>query len=72
MGGLAFWVSPYTPYKDPPTPPHCPNASVLSVSAERCLFLGCQSSSSEQRHHPDLHLHFSPTVWRKPNNTTIF
>ncbi|KAB5581522.1 hypothetical protein PHYPO_G00176670 [Pangasianodon hypophthalmus] len=48
MGGLAFWVSPYTPYKAPP-PPHCPNASVLSVSAERCLFLGCQSSPSEQR-----------------------
>ncbi|MCJ8730374.1 hypothetical protein PDJAM_G00183680 [Pangasius djambal] len=78
MGGLAFWVSPYTPYKAPSPPPHCPNASVLSVSAERCLFLGCQSSPSEQRllsTFPIFTSIFSPTVWRKTcktNNTAIF
>lgn len=47
MGGLAFWVSPYMPYKYPFLPPPL-NAIVLSLSAEGQLFLGCLSSSSEQ------------------------
>lgn len=47
MGGLAYWVSPYMPYKYPFLPPPL-NAIVLSLSAEGQLFLGCLSSSSEQ------------------------
>lgn len=47
MGGLAFWVSPYMPYKYPFLPPPL-NAIVLLLSAVGQLFLGCLSSSSEQ------------------------